>query len=65
MKTVKEMEKMTVNTECEFNENELENVNGGIFIAAGAVALVSGLYAAAIGTSYGLAKISYNNAKRK
>ena len=57
----KEIEAM----EMELNEKDLTDVSGGILISVGAVALVSGLYAAAIGTSYGLAKVSYNNSKRK
>ena len=63
------MNEKLVNEMVEVNEEltaeNLDNVSGGILISVGAVALVSGLYAAAIGTSYGLAKVSYNNAKRK
>ena len=58
---VKEMVKVNE----ELTVESLENVSGGILISVGAVALVSGLYATAIGASYGLAKISYNNSKRK
>ena len=40
-------EKMTVNTECEFSENELQEVNGGVigilgYAIAGAAVLIAG-----------------------